>query len=231
MQLKKLDSELLNYLIEHQVPAGERLPTLAQMSDDIGISVGKLREQLEVARSMGLVSVRPRLGTQREPFDFLPAIRDSALFGLATGEARFEEFSELRQAIETSMWTVAVVRLLPEDKRYLKELTQQAWEKLRGEAVHIPNWEHREFHLTVFKRLENKFVKGVLEAYWDIYEASELTRWASYQYWVDVWRYHEQIADAILEDDYERGRELLLEHFELLPTSASTVSPNGDGTG
>src|SRR5690606_23668834 len=136
MQLKKLDSELLNYLIEHQVPPGERLPTLVQMSDEIGISVGKLREQLEVARSMGLVSVRPRLGTQREPFDFLPAIRDSALFGLAVGEARFEEFSQLRQAIESSMWMEAVVRLLPEDKQYLKELTQQAWHKLRGDAVH-----------------------------------------------------------------------------------------------
>lgn len=225
----KLDSDLLNYIVQRQVPVGERLPTLAEMSDDIGISVGKLREQLEVARNLGLVSVRPRVGTQREPFDFLPAVLSSALFGLASGEAQFEQFSQLRQAIETGLWAPAVVRLTPDDKAYLQELVEQAWQKLRGEAVHIPNWEHRQFHLTIFSRLDNPFVKGILKAYWEIYEASELTRWASYEYWVEVWRYHERIAEAIVQEDYDHGRQLLVQHFNLLPAASHDLSPNGDG--
>lgn len=223
-----LDSDFLNYVIEQEIPPGERLPTLVEISDDIGISVGKLREQLEVARSMGLVSVRPRVGTLRESFDFRPTVRDSALFGLASGEARFEHFSQLRRAIEAGLWMAAVTHLTPEDEERLQELLEKAWARLRGDAVHIPNQEHRQLHLTIFSRLENPFVKGILEAYWDIYEASELTRWASYQYWIDVWTYHERIVKAIQDKEFELGRKLLVEHFELLPTVSDTISPNGE---
>lgn len=228
MRLDKLDSAFLDYVVEQQVLPGERLPTLAEMSDDIGISVGKLREQLEVARSLGLVSVRPRVGTQREAFDFLPAVRNSAFFGLATGEATFAQFSQLRRIIETGLWSDAVIRLQEVDKERLREIVAQAWKKLRDEPVHIPSREHRALHLTIFSRLDNPFVQGILEAYWDIYEASELTRLASYEYWLNVWNYHERLVDAICDDDFEQGRELLVEHFRLLPTVSSTLSNNGE---
>lgn len=228
MRLDKLDSAFLDYVVEQNVLPGERLPTLAEISNDIGISIGKLREQLEVARSLGLVSVRPRVGTQREAFDFLPAVRNSAFFGLATGEATFAQFSQLRRTIETGLWSEAVVRLHAADKERLREIVAHAWKKLCDEPVHIPNREHRALHLTIFSRLDNPFVKGVLEAYWDIYEASELTRLASYDYWLNVWNYHERLVDAICNDDFARGRELLVEHFRLLPTVSPTLSGNGE---
>lgn len=218
MQLNGLDSEFLDYLVTQNVAPGERLPTLAEMGSEIGISVGKLREQLEVARSLGLVSVRPRVGVHRRSFDFLPAVRNSALFALTTGEATFSQFSQLRRAIETALWPMAVVSLTADDKGHLREILDRAWDKLEGEPVHIPNEEHRQLHLTLFKRLDNPFVRGLLEAYWDIYEASELTRLASYQYWTEVWHYHEQIVDAVCDGEFERARELLIDHFKLLPT-------------
>lgn len=216
MLLNKLDSEFLTYLVDCQLTPGDRLPTLSQISEELGISVGKLREQLEVARSLGLVSVRPRVGIQRESFDFAPAILTSLLFSLGTGEAAFSQYSQLRRAIETSFWDEAVRRLTVEDKEYLKELVAKAWAKLKGSPIHVPNGEHRLLHLTIFSRLENPFVQGVLAAYWEAYEASELTRFVHYQYWIDVWTYHEKIVDALCENDFERGRRLLVEHFSLL---------------
>lgn len=224
---KKIESEFLNYIIEQKIAPGARLPTLAQMSAEIGISVGKLREQLEVARSRGLVSVKPRVGTQREPFNFLPIARDSVLFGLASGEAQFEHFSELRQAVETGLWMPAVMRLQTEDLEILNSLITGAWDKLYGEPVLIPNLEHRQLHLAIFKRLDNPFVLGILEAYWDIYEVIELTRLASYQYWLEVWDYHEKIVEAICNGEFVRGQQLLLDHFELLPTVNASVWRNG----
>lgn len=212
------DSELIQYLIDESISPGERLPALTELSDELEVSVGKLREQLEVARQMGFVSVRPRLGTRREVFDFYPAVRYSLLFGLAAGEACFEQFSRLRQTIESSMWAEAVSRLTDDDKAELQGLVGEAWQKLRGHPVHIPNGQHRELHLTFFKRLDNPFVQGLLRAYWDAYEITELTRFADYQYWLDVWTYHERIVMAIQQGDSDEGLRLLVEHFELLPT-------------
>jgi len=214
----ELKSELLQYLVVEGIAPGERLPALTELSEELRVSVGKLREQLEVARQLGFVTVRPRLGTRREPFDFYPAVTTSLMFGLATGEARFEQFSRLRQTIETSMWHDAVSRLRADDKKHLRRIVADAWQKLQGAPVHIPNGEHRDLHLTIFSRLDNPFVKGLLEAYWDAYEATELTRFADYQYWLDVWTYHERIVSAIDGGEYDCGLSLLIEHFQLLPT-------------
>jgi DNA-binding FadR family transcriptional regulator len=224
MQLNRLDSPFLKYLIESHAVPGERLPALSEMSDELGISVGKLREQLEVARSLGLVSVRPRLGIQREPFDFSLAIINSLLFSLAMGEASFEQVSQLRQVVEVGFWDEAVALLTEEDKGKLRDLVDKAWQKLRGEPIHIPNSEHRHFHLTIFVRLHNPFVQGLLAAYWDAYEASELTRFVSYDYWVKVWSYHERIVEALCNNDFALGRQLLVEHFSLLrPVPSANV--------
>ncbi|MEJ2747380.1 MAG: FCD domain-containing protein, partial [Anaerolineae bacterium] len=98
-------------------------------------------------------------------------------------------------------------------------VVNQAWQKLRGQPIHVPNGEHRQFHLLIFSRLDNPFVQGLLASYWDAYEASELTRFASYQYWLDVWNYHERIVDALCANEFELGQQLLVEHFDLLPTT------------
>ena len=43
-----------------------------------------------------------------------------------------------------------------------------------------------------------------------------MTRFASYTYWIDVWTYHEKIVDALCNNDFALGRQLLVEHFSLL---------------
>jgi len=223
VRLDKLDSDFLHYLVQHHINPGDRLPSLNEIGDDMGVSVGKLREEVAVARQLGVVSVRPRLGIQREPFDFARVILPAILFSLATGETSFAQLSRLRRMIESSFWDEAVVCLTAGDRLVLRQLVESAWAKLRGEPIHIPNAEHRQLHLTIFGRLANPLVHGLLVAYWDAYDASELTRFVRYEYWVEVWTYHERIVDALCADDFERGRRLLNEHFALLQTEPEAV--------
>ena len=62
--------------------------------------------------------------------------------------------------------------------------------KLSQDRIQIPHPEHRAFHLTIYSRLHNPFVLGLLEAYWDGYEAVELNTYADYGYLQEVWSYH-----------------------------------------
>ncbi|MEZ4556270.1 MAG: FCD domain-containing protein [Caldilineaceae bacterium] len=57
---------------------------------------------------------------------------------------------------------------------------------------------------------------GLLEAYWDAYEAVELNTYADYRYLTAVWDYHERIVDAIEAGDPAQGKQLLVEHMQLL---------------
>lgn len=224
----QIDSSFLRYLINNQIIAGEHLPTLQEISGELGISVGKLREQLEVARHLGLVSVRPRIGMQREPFDFFPCVRAAVLFALGSGEGSFDQFSQMRQAIEIGLWAEAVTQLTPADLDKLDQIMAQAWEKLYSNPVRIPAREHRELHLTIFSRLNNPFVQGILAAYWEAYEVTERTRHTEYRYWLDVWKYHERIVQALRKRSVEESRQLLIEHFSLLrPVPALAQQING----
>ena len=92
----------------------------------------------------------------------------------------------------------------------------QAWRKLRGTPIQIPQEEHRDLHLTIYKRLDNPFVSGILEAYWEAYEAVGLNLYAGYQYLDEVWSYHQQMVEGILSGDLESGYQALVEHTDLI---------------
>lgn len=228
MPTTQIESNFLRYLVENQIKPGDSLPTLQTISDELGISVGKLREQLEVARLLGLVSVRPRLGMEREPFDFSRCVREGMLFALGSGEGTFEQINQMRQALEISLWTEAVGHLTAADFERLDKIIAQAWEMLYGDPVHIPKQEHCDLHLTIFSRLQNPFVQGLLKSYWEAYELNERTRYTGYEYWIIVWQYHERIVNALKAGQIEESRQLLIEHFSLLrPTPKLSQQANG----
>lgn len=208
-------SEFLHYLAAYEGDRGG-LPALAELSRALGISVTALREQLEVARALGLVEVRPRTGMRRRPYTFLPAVRQSLGYALTMDSGYFEAFADLRKHVESAYWYEATKKLTDDDRQELQALIARAWEKLRGEPVQIPHEEHRQLHLLIYRRLANPFVIGLLEAYWEAYEAVGLSVFTSYEYLEEVWQYHTQMVEAIFRGDYEAGFKALIEHTDLI---------------
>jgi len=195
---------------------GAQLPSLSEVSKELGVSVALLREQLEVARAIGLVEVRPRTGIRRLSYSFLPAVRQSLSYAVAVDPGYFMAYSNLRIHLEAAYWEDAACRLTPEDHQELKRLVVRAWEKLNGQPIEIPHPEHRQLHLGIYRRLDNPFVFGLLEAYWEAYEAVGLNLYADIDYLQEVWQYHEQMVEAICDGDYARGYAALLQHKDLL---------------
>lgn len=209
-------SEFLRYLASHdEVERG--LPTLNELSRELGIGVAALREQLEVARALGLVEVKPRMGTRRREYSFTPAIRQSLGYALALDQEHFRKYAELRNHVESAFWHQAVQKLTEKDKQELESLVRRAWDKLRGTPVQVPHEEHCQLHLKIYSRLENPFVTGILEAYWEAYEAVGLNVFAGgYEYLKEVWQYHQKMVEAICEGNFESGYEALVAHTDLL---------------
>ncbi len=212
----KLDSDLLRYIVARGFQPGDQLPSLEELSVELQISTGKLREQLEAARALGLVKVRPKIGIRLAEYSFLPAVRLSLMYALAIDRSLFDAFGQMRNQVEAAFWREAVALLRPEDHDHLRGLVAAAWAKLNGQPIQIPHAEHRELHLTIFKHLDNPFVKGVLEAYWEAYEAVGLSLFSDYQYLREVWTYHEGMVNAICAGDMDEGHRLLVQHTTLL---------------
>jgi DNA-binding FadR family transcriptional regulator len=210
-------SEFLHYLASSE-EAENGLPTLTELSQELGVSVASLREQLEVARALGLVEVKPGRGrTRRRLYSFTPAIRQSLGYALALDDQHFRKYSELRNHVESAFWYEAVEKLTDADKSELLATIARAWEKLKRDPIQVPHEEHRTLHLLIYSRLENPFVTGILEAYWEAYEAVGLNVFAGgYEYLQEVWKYHQVMIESICTGNHQAGHEALVAHTDLL---------------
>jgi DNA-binding GntR family transcriptional regulator len=126
-------------------------------------------------------------------------------------------YSQLRNHVETAYWEEAVTKLTSADKQELSEVITGAQKKLSGTPVQVPHEEHRRLHILIYSRLNNPFVTGLLEAYWDAYEAVGLNLYSGdIDYLLEVWKYHAAMVQSIWEGNYPAGREALIRHVDLL---------------
>lgn len=218
-------SELVNYLINVTSRSNDgRLPSLTELSQKTGISVAILREQLEAAKAFGFVEAKPKKGIRRLPYSFCPAVRQSVTYAVSIAPETFQSFSDMRNRLEAAYWYQAVELLTPEDIQQLRVFVQQAQHKLSKDPVQIPHIEHRSLHLTIFSRLNNPFVTGFLEAYWDVYEAIGMDVYTDYSYLQRVWEYHDRMVEAIASRDYASGHQALMDHMALIRQRTQPLS-------
>lgn len=219
MFIEKKSSDQLSVFMTYlakECRDGERLPPLVDLATELGMSVATLREQLENARAIGVVEVKPKTGIRRVSYAFRDSVMSSLAYGIEAEPKNFSAFADLRQHIETAYWHEAVARLTPDDQAQLQSLVLRAFEKLALTPPQIPQVEHRELHLMMYRRLDNIFVTGLLEAFWKEYEAVGLDVFVEMDYIQRVWQYHQKMVDAICAGDYDVGFQIMAEHMDLL---------------
>jgi DNA-binding FadR family transcriptional regulator len=209
-------SEFMQYIASLTEDGDGRVPPLSELSQMLGISVATLREQLEVARMMGIVEVKPKAGIHKLGYSFKPAVMTSLTYALASESAPFTQYANLRKHIEASYFIEATQSLTGEDKRELETVVQRAEEKLRRRPVAIPTAEHHEFHMLIYRRLDNPFVTGLLEAYWELYKAAGFEIYPDLEYVNRIWQYHRKTVELIKERQYDLAHQALMEHMELI---------------
>jgi DNA-binding FadR family transcriptional regulator len=210
---------ILQYIVDQESTSGDaptKLPPLGALAKKLGVSRGKLREELIAAQAYGVVEMRPGDGTYIQPFDFYTAIRPLVLYSVACDRGIFDHYYRLRARLEVAFWDDAAHSLGCEDHRELGRILERAERKLRGSPIEIPHAEHRDLHELICSNLDNQFVQGLLRAYWDAYEAVGLHRYFEYSYYERMWSSHRGMVEAIVAGEYEEGKEILVRHFTLL---------------
>jgi GntR family transcriptional repressor for pyruvate dehydrogenase complex len=215
-----LPYSILQYIVDEelatQIEEPVRLPPMNDLARKLGVSQGKLREELLAVEAYGVVKMRPGDGTYVCPFDFYTAIQTLTLYAIACDWRHFDHLYKLRVQLEIGFWEEAVGRLDQEDKERLEQILEQSERKLAGRPVEIPHREHRNLHLLIYSHLDNKFAQGLLKVYWDAYEAVGLHRYFDLGYYEQMWSSHRKIVEAILAGRYQEGKDALAAHLTLL---------------
>ena len=209
-------SKLLRFIFERIKNERDDLPSIQELSEQLEMSVPTLREQLEVLKMLGLMDARPRHGMRIRSIDCAASLRQTALIATSIDMKYFYQFSDLRDKIEQAWFIPAARKLEEKDIQQLQECVDLAKEKLNGNPIQIPYQEHKELHLSIYKKLDNVFVSGILNTYWTLYEAVGMNLYTDLAYQQKVWNYHGEIVDAIRSRDLEKGLHLLEDHMKLI---------------
>ena len=99
-----LPYSILQYIVDEelavQIEEPVRLPPMDDLAKEMGVSRGKLREELIAAQAYGVVEMRPGDGTYVCPFDFYTAIQTLILYSTACDWRNFDHFYKLRVQLE-----------------------------------------------------------------------------------------------------------------------------------
>jgi DNA-binding FadR family transcriptional regulator len=222
-----LPYDVLQYIVQEGLQTQDhkeltKLPAIGDLAKEMRISRGKLREEMIAAQAYGAVEMRPGDGTYVRPFDFYGPVRTLVLYSIAGDRRNFDRYYQVRARLEIAFWEDATRNLGPGDLDLLYSILDRAQGKLNRDRVEIPHEEHREFHLHIYSRMENPFVHGLLQAYWDAYEAVGLHRYFDLSYFERMWSWHREMVDAIVAGEHARGQEVLIRHFTLIEDRLQT---------
>lgn len=220
--MKPAKLSLLSYLAKN-VNEGKSIPIIAKLAKDLGLSNAAVREQLEVARQLELVEIKTKTGIQVSPFSISPAICLASKYGIEINPDLIWDLLSVRQHLELAYWQEAVVNLSNEDVDCLGNLVDSAMVKIGKRPLVAPIQEHREFHLSIYRPLNNTYLNGILEAYWDLFHDSEIRLYNDQTSLEAVWNYHQKIYQAIASKQYEVGYQALITHFEIIRTNSKAT--------
>jgi len=214
--LSNKQSDFLEYLLALSKDRNKKIPSINNIGQELGLSTPCVREQIELARNLGLIEVKPRKGISFLPYDFSPAVVKSLYYAIKSNKKYFVQYSDLRNQLEKSFFIESVKLLDRSDICFLKSIIKNAVKKLNCDQIQIPHQEHRAYHLKIYCKLNNIFVEGLLKSYWDMYELVGLDHFTDLSYLKRVWEYHELIIMMISKGEYEKAYQFLEEHINLI---------------
>ena len=186
-------SEFLRYLAQHEETNGQTVTSADRDSVAIWESVWPhCANNWKWHAHLDLVEVRPRTGNETPAlFLYTCSTPKSSLCPILNNEY-FRKFSELRKHIESAYWYEAVAVA---HRSMISKNCSHCWRAQKKNCTVIqfksPTKNIENCILVIYQRLNNPFVTGLLEAYWEAYEAVGFNVFTGdLSYLEEVWRYH-----------------------------------------
>lgn len=138
LRRKTLTSQVVDYILalikNGDVKPGDRLPTETELTQTLGISRTCVREAMKSLESLGLVSIRQRIGaTVLEPSP--SSLLNSEHLSLMVQSHQAEDLLEFRKIIEVGLASLAAEKARDEDIAALRAALDKYRAELAGEGV------------------------------------------------------------------------------------------------
>ncbi len=201
-----------SYIAEHELQAGDRLPTLQEWHEELGVSMVVVREAFTTLRALGLVEIHQGRGV------FLRGLEDINFVDVLNFTHSLEGFSpqdviESRAMLEFTALELCIARATDADIAELEAILPLMDDARSTNSSYLP--AHRRFHQSMLRMTGNRFLEAVgmplLNTYWLMGNTGALRSGLPSP--DEMLRGHARYIQAIRERDSTHTRELVDQHL------------------
>ena len=202
--------EIRKYILVNDLKPGDLLPTEQKLCELMGISRNVLREAIKSMELMGMVKACPGRGTAVAEFSLEFIFQNVLFFSVGEEEKKtIREMLNLRRMLELQYMGQAFYAIGKEEILHMRQCLnqiEQRWEqkKLFGDV-------DRDFHMTLFRPLQNGVLNSLLEAIWAVDDGFELEK--KIPHLDNTIAKHGAIVTALENNDYDGFTKAMQAHF------------------
>lgn len=204
-----LQSEIMKYISEyikeHQLEPGDKLPSQGQFMEMMQVSRTALREAIKTLEAREIIEVKNGkglyVGTSRQRKDII-----ADLIGINKEKERLLEILETRRALEEGMIEMVIRRATDQEMEELGELKKVLMDKFYAGLPQ--NEDDRAFHHKLYTMCHNPVMYSLML----LLEEHESTFWQFPLDMEDPFResmpYHDTLCEAIRERNIPKAQKI-----------------------
>lgn len=170
--LKKVSSEsvvqqvinaLTDAMINRELRPGDKIPTEAEMAENMGVGRNSIREAIKILVHLGVLEIRRAEGTFVCE-GFSESMIDPMIYGIILDkEDSYENLMELREMIEVGVLQLAMAKVKEEELKSLKEKLGHMKTAIEAGSENVENafWADNEFHDAICNIGKNPLVNKI----------------------------------------------------------------------
>ena len=202
-------NEIRSYIVKNGLGPGDKLPTEFEMCAMLGVSRNVLRESIKALELMGTIKSVPGVGSVIQEMN-MDYIFQYVFYYLVSDDSQLvSEVLDIRKKLELSYMEQAFYALTPINKLELREIFEKMQSKWSNQEFY--HEEDRAFHDKLYENLNNKTLKAIFEATWNVDANFMLDE--KYKFLGESIHKHQIIIESIEQNNYDDFQKAMTIHF------------------
>lgn len=171
--VNEIITQLSQAIIEGDFKPGDKLPSEAELCEQLAVGRNSLREAIRVLNAMGVVKTKRGQGTFLQD-TISHEVFNPLIFRLILDPKNTTDVFELRVMVESIVIIMAIYKASPEEIQSIRDLVNETNNIAKSNQGSIDDLIKldMQFHLSIAKCVHNKLIESILETLVLMFEPS-----------------------------------------------------------
>ena len=199
-----------DYIVEHQLQAGDPLPSEGHFAEEFGVSRSPVREAVKALQSLGIIEVRHGEGLFVREWNLEPFL-ETLTYGLRFNPQTLAELYQIRVWLEMAVIEDVAMQISVTEIGEL-ELLMLHWKHAYDNNQPYLKFD-RQFHQIILRVMKNDTLLKLFDAFWVAFENYDNVDLLMARDPLRVIKEHQEVVDAIKLHDSDLARQKLRHQF------------------